>query len=255
MKTLHHSLATSTALLLLAALALFGPGVAKSAAAEASKIRVLLVYGGHDFQTNQFLQFFKANPDITFDAVEHPNAHARLRPDAARQYDVLVVYDMWQKITDEAKADLVNFFKSGKGMVSLHHSIANYQNWPEYEKIIGGRYYLDKTMVNGVQKERSTWKHDVDFKVQVVDGGHPITRGVKDFQIHDETYGKFDMAPESHLLLATEEPTSARTLAWAKTYEGARIAYIQLGHDQLAYKNPNYSRLVANAIRWAAKKD
>jgi len=29
----------------------------------------------------------------------------------------------------------------------------------------------------------------------------------------------------------TDEPTSARTIAWAKTYEAARVVYLQLGHD------------------------
>ncbi|HNU99585.1 MAG TPA: ThuA domain-containing protein [Verrucomicrobiota bacterium] len=44
-------------------------------------------------------------------------------------------------------------------------------------------------------------------------------------------------------------------MAWAKTYEAARVVYIQLGHDHLAYENPSFRRLVANAIRWVAKRD
>ncbi|MBI5384065.1 MAG: ThuA domain-containing protein [Verrucomicrobia bacterium] len=224
-------------------------------ASAAEKIRVLVFSGGHEFDTNQFLQLFQDNPDVSFAAFTHPKAHAQLRPEAARNYDVLVLYDMWQDITDEAKADFVAFLKSGKGLVSLHHSIANYQTWPEYRKIVGGRYYLQKTIVEGVEKPRSIWKHDVEFQVRVVDERHPVTRGVKDFVIHDETYGLFDMAPESHALLQTDEPTSAKNIGWAKTHEGARVVYLQLGHDHLAYENPNYRKLVAQAIRWTAKRD
>ncbi len=238
----------------LAALAVLVPAATNTLAAE-GKIRVLLVTGGHDFETNQFYQMFRANADITFEAVVHPRAQAKLRPESAKDFDVLVLYDMWQNATDEAKADLVAFLKSGKGLVSLHHSIANYQKWPEWNRIVGGRYYLEKTVVDGVTKPPSIWKHDVKFRVHVADPNHPVTRGVTDFEIRDETYGLFDMGPESRVLLTTDEPTSAKNIGWAKTYGPARVVYLQLGHDHFAYENPHYSRLVRQAIRWVAKKD
>ena len=221
----------------------------------AEKIRLLVFTGGHEFQTNQFFQFFQGNPDVTVAAFTHPKAQAQLRPDAAKNYDVLVLYDLWQNITDETKADLVNFLKAGKGLVVLHHAVANYQQWPEYERIIGGRYYLQKTMVNGIEKPRSIWKHDVEVAIHVADSDHPVTRGLQDFTIHDETYGLFDMSPDSHLLLTSDTSGSAKNLGWAKTYEAARVVYLQLGHDHLAWDNPNYGKLVFQAIRWVAKVD
>lgn len=247
-----HSLSLVAGLLTgLAVLAL----AATNTLAAGGTIRVLLVSGGHDFETNQFYQMFRANPDITFEAVVHPRAQGKLRPESAKDFDVLVLYDMWQNATDEAQADLVAFLKAGKGLVSLHHSIANYQRWPEWNRIVGGRYYLQKTVVDGVEKPQSIWKHDVKFKVHVADPDHPVTRGVKDFEIHDETYGLFDTGPESHVLLTTDESTSAKNIGWAKTYDAARVVYLQLGHDHLAYENPNYSRLVRQAIRWVARKE
>ncbi len=217
--------------------------------------RVLFVCGGHEFETNLYVQFFKALPGVSFQFVEHPQAQAMFKADAAKAYDVIVLYDLYQKITDQAKADLVARLKEGKGLLAMHHSIANYQKWPEYEKIIGGKYYLEKTMVNGVEKAVSTWKHDVDFKVHVADTQHPITQGVKDFTIHDETYGGFDTGPEAHVLLTTDEPTSGSNLAWTKTYEGTRVATMVLGHDHQAWDNPNYRQLVLQAIAWVAGKD
>ena len=58
---------------------------------SAKKIRVLVVTGGHDFEKEAFFKLFKDNPEIAYEAVEHPNAHARLRPDAVRKHDVLVL--------------------------------------------------------------------------------------------------------------------------------------------------------------------
>jgi hypothetical protein len=177
MKTTRRSARLVCALLLTCLLSWSGQA--------AEKIRLLVVTGGHDFQTNQFFELFRHDPGLTFEAVTHPNAHPRWRPEAAQAFDVLVLYDMWQKISEPAKADLVNLLKSGKGLVILHHAVANYQDWPEYEKILGGRYYLDKKMVEGVEKPRSIYQHDVDYTIHIADDQHPVTRGLKDFQIHD----------------------------------------------------------------------
>lgn len=222
---------------------------------SAAKTRVLVVTGGHGFEKEPFFKVFKDNPDIAYQAVEHPNAHALLKADAARQWDVLVLYDMHQEITDEAKADFVARLKEGKGLVVLHHAIANYQGWPEYWDIIGAHYYLAKTNINGVEKARSAYKHGVDFKIHIADPRHPVTRGMKDFDTHDETYKWFDVAPDCHPLLTTDEPESNKVIAWAKTYQGARVIYIQCGHDHFAYENPNFQQILRQAIQWAAKKD
>ena len=234
-------------------LALLAPAAASGQQPE-GKIRVLVVTGGHDFEKEPFFKLFKDNADITCQAVEHPKAYALLTADAAKQWDVMVCYDMHQGITDAAKADFVARLKEGKGLVVLHHAIADYQAWPEYTTIIGAHYYLAATNINGVAKLRSAYKHGVDFKIHVADTQHPVTLGVKDFDIHDETYKWFDVAPECHPLLTTDEPESNKIIAWAKTYEGARVVYMQCGHDHFAYENPNYQQILKQAIRWTGHK-
>ena len=240
------------------AVALLSGGVASAAEPAKDsdhKLRVLVVTGGHDFEKEPFFKLFKDNTEISYEAVEHPNAHARLKAEASKQFDVLVLYDMWQPITDDAKRDFVERLKEGKGLVVLHHAIASYQEWPEYWKIVGARYYLKPVIVDGVEKRRSAFKHDMQFKVHVVDPSHPVTRGVSDFEMHDETYKWFDVAPDSHPLLATDEPESNKIIAWTRTYENTRVMYLQSGHDHFAYENPNYQRLVSQAIRWAARRE
>ncbi|HOA60367.1 MAG TPA: ThuA domain-containing protein [Verrucomicrobiota bacterium] len=221
----------------------------------AEQVRLLVVHGGHEFETNQFLQVFRDNTNVTFEVAQHPAAHARWQAEPAKEWDVLVLYDFWQEIGDEAKADLVARLKEGKGLVVLHHALANYQKWPEFERIVGGKFYLEKQTVNNVEKPQSTYKHDVEFTVRIANNQHPVTQGLTNFVIHDEVYGGFDVSSQTHALLTTEEPASGKTIAWAKTYEAARVVYIQLGHDHLAYENPSFRRLVANAIRWVAKRD
>src|SRR5262249_41703863 len=166
-----------------------------------------------------------------------------------------VFYDMHQEITPEAKADFLARLKEGKGLVVLHHAIADYQSWPEYSKVIGARYYLEKTVVNGVEKARSAYKHDMHFTIHIADSKHPVTRGVKDFEIHDETYKWFDVADDCHVLLTTDEPESNKVIGWARTFEKARIVYLQSGHDHFAYENPNYQQLLRQAIERTAGRN
>jgi len=145
---------------------------ADSAQQSEGKIRVLVETGGHDFEKEPFFKLFKDNPDITYQAVQHPDAHALLTADAAKRWDVLVLYDMHQGITDAAKADFVARLKEGKGLVVLHHAIADYQAWPEYTTIIGAHYYLAATNINGVAKARSAWKEGMHFRIHVADPQH-----------------------------------------------------------------------------------
>ena len=97
-----------------------------------------------------------------------------------------------------------------------------------------------------------TYDHDQDVEVHIADTDHPITRGLKDFQIHDETYKYYDTDPAARVLLTTDHPKSDPELAWVKQYGNSRVVYLQLGHDHLAYENPSYRTLVARSIRWTA---
>lgn len=241
-------------LLTFAAIAAAPNGWSEPPAAKSGAIRVLLVTGGHGFEQQPFFTLFKSWDDITATPVEQPKAQASFKPEAASQCDVIVLYDMWQNISDEAKQNFTELLKQGKGLVAMHHCLANYQDWPEFAKIVGGKYRLKKTVENGVEQPGSTYKHGVRFNVHVANADHPVTRGLKDFEIHDETYGNFDVGADVTPLLTTEEPTSGKTIAWARTEGKARVVYIQLGHDHFAYENPNFKQLVAQAIRWTAGK-
>ena len=103
----------------------------------------------------------------------------------------------------------------------------------EFEKIIGGRYIL-----TNINQDSSTYRHDVDVPVTVVDKNHPITKGMDDFVIHDEVYGNYKVLPSVQPLLHTTHPESGKIVGWTNNYGGSRIVYLQLGHDHYAYENP-----------------
>ncbi|HVM49781.1 MAG TPA: ThuA domain-containing protein [Candidatus Acidoferrum sp.] len=244
----------ATALAVLAVVVALAGCAARSAANHTGKIRVLLVTGGHGFEREPFLKLFRDNPEITCTWVEHPNAHTMLTAEASKSWDVLVMYDFNQKISEAAQADFLARLKEGKGLVVLHHAIAAYPEWPEYWNIVGAHYYLAATNVAGVAKKRSGWKEGLHFRIHVADPAHPVTRGMTDFDTHDEAYKWFDVSTECHPLWTTDEAESNKVIAWAKSYKGARVVYIQSGHDHFAYENPNYQQMVRQAIEWVARR-
>ena len=232
----------------------FTLGNRTSAAETAGKIKVLLVTGGHGFEKEPFFKVFKDNPDITFTEAAHDktNATAFERADLLT-YDVVVLYDLQKNITEAQKARFLSLFDKGIGLVVLHHALVSYQHWPDYERIIGGRY-PEEDGKSGVVTEQAGYQHDVEIPVTVVARDHPVTAGLKDFTIHDEIYWGFHTQPDATPLITTTQPKSGKPLAWARTEGKSRVVYLQLGHDHLAYENPNYRELVARSIRWTAKR-
>ncbi|NOX53398.1 MAG: ThuA domain-containing protein [Planctomycetes bacterium] len=211
--------------------------------AQAGKIRVLVVTGGHGFQAEPFFAIFDSIPDVTYSKTQYPAAADELKPELTKRYDVLVFYDMWSKpLTDQQKRDFVALLQKGIGVVALHHTLAAHRDWPEYAKIIGGRYVIRPTKIGGKELPKSSYFHGQDLRVRVADASHPITRGLTDFQIHDETYKDYYTAPSVHVLLTTDHPKSDPEIAWVHRYRNSRVFYLILGHDHLAYENPAYRR-------------
>jgi len=207
-------------------------------------VKVLIVTGGHEHSLSFYSLF--DDPGIIATVNPHPSAFTTDFRDRA---DVLVLYDLIPNMPEEEKhGHLRAFVEAGKGVVVLHHAIIDHQSWPWwYEDVVGGRYLLDPEGPMPASKAR----HEQRMRVTVAKK-HPVTEGLTDFEIEDETYKGMWISPKVQVLLTTDNPDNDTPLAWLGTHPKARVVYIQLGHGSLAHRNPNYQRLVHNAINWAA---
>jgi len=214
-------------------------------------VRVLLITGGHDFAKEPFYAFIKSLQGITVTEAKHPNAVNMFRPENRNLYDVVLLYDMPDTISEQGKKDFTDCLKDGKGLIVWHHAYCSYQNWPEYQNIVGGRYHQNAwTDDKGVSHPASTYKHDVHLRVKVADPNHPVTKGIQDFNITDETYGNGTVNPDVHVLLSTDDPSASRSMAWTNRYGKAKVITILLGHDNLAWTNPDFVKLLTQAVLW-----
>ena len=218
-----------------------------------AKTKVLVITGGHAFETEPFFQVFRDNPAIEFTAAEHgkTNASAWDRDDLA-SFDTVVLYDMPRNITAAQQAKFLSLFERGTGLVVLHHALCSFQDWPDYERIIGGRYPQPPKGQPAVS-DKVGYEHGVELPVVVVDGKHPITTGLKDFTIHDEIYWGFRVGGDVHPLLSNTHPKAGKPVMWTRTEGKLRVLNLLLGHDHFAYENPNYRELIARSIRWTAQ--
>jgi uncharacterized protein len=218
-------------------------------------IRLMIITGGHDYQEEPFNQLFESlGEKFTYQVVKFPEAFSVFKPENRNDYDALVFYHMWQEITGEDKKNLSECISRGKPLVVMHHSICGFDNWPEYLKIAGGKYFTKATLIDGVEYNAGTYKHDVKISVEVVDSKHPVTKGIKDFEIIDETYNGLYFETDVIPLLRTNESTSSPVIAWTKKYGKAKVVTLQGGHDRQAFENPNFRKLLKQAILYVWNK-
>ena len=214
-------------------------------------LRVILFTGGHSFDRPAFDVFKNSLPGITVTEVTHPNALVMFRPENRSLYDVILLYDMPAAINEQEKKDFIDCLKAGKGLVVWHHAFGGYKDWPEYQNIMGGRYQFGTwTDSQGVKQPASVYLHDVKFRVKVADKKHPVTKGINDFDVLDETYGVCAINPGVHVLLTTDEKTSVPSVAWTNRYGKSKVVTILLGHDDHSWSNPEAKKLLIQAIHW-----
>jgi type 1 glutamine amidotransferase len=223
-----------------------------SASSSEKPIRILVITGGHDYKVEQFNQMLKGlGKNIQYQIAEFPAAYDMFLPENRSKYDVLVFYHMWQKITDDQAKVFADCIREGKPLVVLHHSICAFDDWPEYINIIGGKYFHKPTTVKGKEYPASSYIHDLHFKVIIADRSNPVTEGLDDFEIFDETYKGYYVDDNVIPLLTTTEPSSNSIIGWTKTYGKSRVVTLQSGHDVPTFENPDFRKLLKQAIEWA----
>jgi len=221
--------------------------------AQQKKIKVLVVTGGHGFDHKPFYDVFNAIPFITYDSLVQPQANELIASPEVNKYDVLVFYDMADSISVAQQEAYIRLLKKGASMIFLHHALVSYQDWPEFLQIVGGQYHTRPVLVNG-DTLKAGYHHDVNIPVKVEDRKHPVIRGIDDFEVVDEVYSDVEILPRVKPLLSTTHPESMHYLAWVNRYGNSDVICIQLGHGPSCYTNPNFRRLIQQAILWSAKQ-
>ena len=161
------------------------------------------------------------------------------------RFDALMIYANWDEITPKAETALLAYVASGKGILPIHCASFCFRNSPEYIKMVGGQF----------------WKHTTDtISANIVQPNNQIMKGVKGLKAFDETYLHSRLQPDNNVLMTREikadqtkdrPGTKTEPYTWTRNYGKGRVFYTAFGHDEQTWENPDFHKLLENAIVWA----
>lgn len=168
-------------------------------------------------------------------------------------YDVVVDYLTDSRLTDAQVDGLCSFVTDGGGYLPIHCAadltshldedgefVSRDQPVPGLRELVGG-HFLD-------HPEQST------FGVEIIDGDHPVTDGVSDFEVFDEPYQVAYDEDRVRVLARMNHPDldERYPVIWVREHGDGRVCYSSLGHTDEALEHESHRRLLANAVRWVA---
>ena len=204
-------------------------------------MQIAVVTGEHGFREKDFDAVFKSMEGIAFVRedldifVDDPNQ---------KEYDTVVFYNFHRPYPTEVQAKtILGLAERGQGIVILHHAILAFPEWSAYSDMCG----ID---------ERADFDYSPreTLQVQIADPTHPITEGMTDWEMGDETYIMKSAGDDSTILLTVDHPKSMDVLGWAREYGNSRIFCLQSGHNDVTYSNPNFRKVLRRGIAWCAKQ-
>ncbi|MFA6241899.1 MAG: ThuA domain-containing protein [Candidatus Hydrogenedentales bacterium] len=211
-------------------------------------IRVALVTGGHPFDVPALHALFRSLHDVDC-YPQHLEDFAANVGDARDSYDVVAFYHMHKEtptgeepwFAQPIKAAIESLGTRPQGLLLLHHAIVAYPEWAVWRAISG----VDPRSFQGYHMGQTVPVH-----VAVAD--HPITSGLEDWVLQDETYLMDDPFDAGEILLTTDHPESMKVLAWTRRHLNSPVCCIQSGHDGHSYAHPAFRQLIGQAIEWLA---
>ncbi|MCH6257268.1 ThuA domain-containing protein [Puniceicoccaceae bacterium K14] len=212
-------------------------------------LKVAIVTGDHPYEVVAFHRLIRslAGMDVyiqNIDNFAHDFEHGKLD-----FYDVFVFFNYHQDgPTDEdlkwfkgkPKSALEFALDSKKGVVMWHHGMLAFPQWDRRKEM------------TGLNVQKMTVSFNETIPVEVLNSRHPITEGLSDWAMVDETYNMDGPSPDCDVLLRTTHPECVKELAWTRVVRGKRSFVFQSGHDGQTWSNENFQRVLHRGIQWAS---
>ncbi len=213
------------------------------------KLKVAVLVENHEYDVVGFQRMLNSFADRDF-YVQPVDLFARDKLNQLN-YDTVLWYNMNIPVPEEGTPlydYMVNTLgKNGQGIVLMHHALLCFKRWDVYTRVSGVSVRLEDGMFS--------YHQNTTVKVHVADKSHPVTKGLDDYTLVDETYtiGEPDQ-PDNHLLLTCECPIGIKNIGWARQYESSRVFVTASGHDAKVYDDANFRTLLHNALLWTGRR-
>ena len=217
---------------------------------ENDRVTAAVITGGHHYDVVEFRRLFRELEGV--DAyVQHIEDFASGNADERARYDVIVLYCMpggvpsAEPAAHPQRTPLAAWEGLGatsQGIVMLHHGMFAYPEWPTWKAIAG------------IVKKRFTYHPNETLRVDVADPEHPISHGLRSWEMVDELYEMNEPEDDRRVILSTDHPRSVRSIAWTGSYRNARVFTFVSGHDSRTWQNTGFRTVLRRGIAWAAPR-
>ncbi len=225
--------------LMVAALTVLAVAVGAVSAAEPEEGKIKLLFmrgGGHDWKgfTAVIVKVLERTGDFDVTLTESLDD---LKAENIKRFDLVLFYGSGRNFTDpQQEQGLGDFVRGGGGLAGVHATDA-FKKSDVYWEMFGGRF-----ATHGGGK----------YTVYVCDKQHPITAGLEDFEISDETYSHhYHKNLCMRCLVRMNRGQERQCMAWVQHYGKGRVFNTGLGHGREAWINPQFQRLVVRGLYWA----
>ena len=151
----------------------------------------------------------------------------------------------WMSNAPARLAALQRFGRKGGSCVVLHWGMGTVEakNIAEFVKLFGGCH-------GGPDRKHDT----MEVTAIIPDPSHPVTRGIADFDVHDEFYYRLKFVqPFSSIIPLVQADIEGKreTVAWAwQRGDGGRSFGFSGLHFHKNWQHPQYRRLAVQAVLW-----
>ena len=240
----------TTPAFLLTILAIFISVNSLSADFETPPLRVCLVSGSAEYNSDASLTAFKAHLESSYNIectlLKAIGFEQLPGLEALEDCDVALFFTR-RLLIDGAELEMVkNYCKSGNAIVAVRTASHGFQNWLEFDKLIlGGNYH--NHFGNGPTMEAKIVKQK---------NNHPILDGIGTLYSRSSLYKTAPIADDVNLLMSASIPTQKdpQPAAWTRNLNGGRVFYTQLGSVQ-DFENASFKRMLANALFWTSHRE
>jgi putative membrane-bound dehydrogenase-like protein len=220
-------------------------GTSGSARPDSGPVRVLFV--GHLAQNHRsdlyypMLQQALGREAIYFDYVTNTK-DAFADKEYLGKFDAVLLYANHQTIEPGEWANLKSFIEEGGGFVPVHCASWCFQNIPEFDQLVGGRFQSHKTGI---------------FRPKTIAPDHAAIRNVPAFEAWDETYLHINHNETDRTVLQVREVaeddniTKPEPWTWVRTQGKGRVFYTASGHDERVWSLPAFQQLLKKGILWS----
>ena len=215
---------------------------AAPAAAPATAVKAVVLTGGHAYDVPNFQKLFQSLEGVQT-TIQTMDQFVASPVEVRDGFNVVLFYHMLMPVPQgPAKEALEHLGSTEQGLLVLHHALLAYPQWQVWTDIMG------------IANRKFGYYHDQKLHINVVNAQHPITKGLKSWDMLDESYTMADAGEGSEILLNTDHPKSMKTLGWARQYKKSRVFCCESGHDNQTWVDPNFREVLRRGLLWCAKR-